>query len=83
MSFDSVNVFQRWPVTEDNVALTGSKEQSVTGVGEYKLVCLSSFFVSFKNLGGIARIYEMYFIILNQKALARLFNSQTSIFVVP
>lgn len=32
---------------------------------KYELICLGSFFVSFKDLRGVARVDEVYFIILN------------------
>lgn len=53
------------------MALAGGKKQSIPDMGKYELICLSSFFVSFKNLRGIARIDEVYFIVLDNKILVR------------
>lgn len=40
-------------------------------MGKYELVCLGSFFVSFEDLRGVARVDEMYFIVLNSESLVR------------
>lgn len=40
-------------------------------MGKYELICLSSFFVSFKNLRGVARVNEVYFIVLDNGGLVR------------
>lgn len=71
MSFNGVNVFKRWPVTEHNMALTGGEEQSIPDMGKYELICLSSFFVSFEDLRGVARVDEVYFIVLDNEFLVR------------
>lgn len=53
------------------MALASGEEQSIPDMGKYELICLSSFFVSFKNLRGVARVNEVYFIVLDNGVLVR------------